>query len=214
MSLSRPDEAVKVQNGSQVYYVLLSEGGDGIAETWFDPWGEFAAYFSTRLERRSGVGMGYLRSVEGTASTEYHYESGGNISESFGSRGRFSAVYGAWGQPLYLVRAPSLQQDALQPPIPRHYSFQWDQEHRLVRMLDTTPAPDKEAGIVLSPGPGEAGILAAKVHPPVDFRYEYEYDARGNWILRREIALYREGDLLLPASTREIVRHIQYARED
>jgi hypothetical protein len=46
---------------------------------------------------------------------------------------------------------------------------------------------------------------------PVDLRYEYELDSRGNWITRREIARFRRGDLLLPAYSRELTRRISYA---
>jgi hypothetical protein len=48
---------------------------------------------------------------------------------------------------------------------------------------------------------------------PVDFRYEYEFDSRGNWIFRREIALSRQGGLLAPVYSRGLIRRISYGEE-
>jgi hypothetical protein len=186
---ARGQDAVKVQSGSQTYYVLFTEGVAEIAETWFDPWGEFIAYFTTRIEG-AGSPWGvpwHILSQKGTnARRDYRYESGGNLSQYAGDEGQFSALYNAQQRPLYLVRALLSET--------RNYSFQWDEQGLLTRMRELSP--EANAGEPLP--------------VPVDFRYEYEFDARGNWILRREIALFRRDGLLLPASAREIKRQISY----
>ncbi|MDR3248980.1 MAG: hypothetical protein LBT39_09370 [Treponema sp.] len=197
---AKPEEAVKVQNDAQIFYVLFSEGGAEIAETWFDPWGAFAAYFSTRIERRTGEPWRILSLKD----RDYRYENGGNLSQSSGDGGLFSAVYSAQGRPLYWVRAPASEDT----PETRYYSFQWDEQGLLVRLRDMTPAPLESADIVISPGEAVETAVEAVEPPPVDFRYEYEFDRRGNWILRREIALVRQDRLLIPAYSREIRRQI------
>jgi hypothetical protein len=63
-------------------------------------------------------------------------------------------------------------------------------------------------------GPGESPASAEESQPfPVDFRYEYEFDSRGNWIFRQEIALSRRGGLLTPVYGRGLIRRISYGEE-
>ncbi|MDR3173835.1 MAG: hypothetical protein LBU19_06280 [Treponema sp.] len=171
-------EPVKVQRGEDLYYVFFSGNRDLIAETWYDPPGNFAAYFETRIggEGRRVIGL-EGRNYRG----EYSYESGGNLSEYSGDQGLFSAIYGAQGRPLYWTAG-------------REYGLQWDEEGRLRGMRDLAPQ-----------GPGEG---------PAAFRYEYEFDSRGNWVRRREIALFLRENLLLPGRMQETVRQIDYAEGD
>jgi YD repeat-containing protein len=187
---------VRVEYGERLYHVLFSGGIQEIAETWFDPWGIFSAYFKGRigpLSVSNGPGPGDARTeppwrILGLASRpleplrgSIHYESGGNISESSGEYGSFSAIYGKAGRPL------RRSWDG------RDFSLQWDQRGLLVRQRDL--------------GGDETGAF------PVDFRYDYEFDSWGNWIRRRETALFRIGDLLLPGYGRDLVRRIVYAGE-
>lgn len=185
---------VRVDYGDRLYHVRFHAGIHEIAETWFDPWGTFSAYFKSLIEPSDGGGAGgdvpwrirgiegaeYVREESGAFSpltpfgVSLFYESGGNLSERSGEYGSFSAIYG--GRPLYWSRAS------------RRFSLQWDQGGRLVRMRDL----------------GDDGVL------PVDFRYDYEFDSRGNWILRRETALFRAGNLLVPAYSRVLTRRIVY----
>jgi hypothetical protein len=179
----------EVRCGEAVFYVLFSEGGGWIAETWYDPWGNFAAYFKTLLG--PGDAPGGARRVlglEGEAyNRDYRYESGGNLSECSGDQGYFSALYSAGGRPLYWISR-------------RSYGLQWDEEGRLTDMRDLNPVPLADS---VPQGSGE----------PAAFRYEYEFDSRGNWTRRREIPLFLRGNLLLPESMGETVRHIDYAEE-
>jgi hypothetical protein len=188
-------EPVKVQSGEAVYYVLFDEGGGWIAETWFDPWGNFTAYHKTRIGPDDTAGDGppgedrtfRVLGLEGEGyNRDQRYESGGNLSECSGEGGYFSALYDARGKPRYWTAG-------------REYGLRWDEEGLLRDMRDLGP-PAAEA----ASGDGEPPV-------PVDFRYEYDLDSRGNWIVRRETALFRRGNLLLPAYSRELVRHINYA---
>jgi hypothetical protein len=193
-------EPVKVQSGEEIYYVLFDEGGGWISETWFDPWGNFAAYFKTRIRWEDPAeggwtdeGRGFrVLGLEGEGyNRDQYYESGGNLSGCSGDGGYFSALYDARGRPRYWMAE-------------RGYSLQWDEGGRLRDMRDLNPsAADPGAG-----DPPEVPVV------PVDFRYEYDVDSRGNWIVRRETALFRRGNLLLPAYSRELVRHINYVEED
>jgi YD repeat-containing protein len=177
---------VKVQAGETLYYVLFGGGGERITETWYDPWGNFIAYFETRFGP-AAAGPRVLSLRGKNFNRDYRYESGGNLSECSGEQGLFSAVYGGRGRPLYWKAE-------------REYGLSWDEEGRLTGMRDLGPAPSGE-------GPFEEPFPAA-------FRYEYEFDSRGNWILRREIALFLHENLLIPERMWETVRHIDYTGED
>ncbi|MDR2746910.1 MAG: hypothetical protein LBB77_05620 [Treponema sp.] len=175
-------EPVEVQRGEELHYVMFGGSGDWITETWYDPLGNFTAYFETRI-RPEGLPAGgrpRVLSLEGgDYRGNYSYESGGNLSEYSGDQGLFSAVYGVRGRPLYWTAG-------------RDYALQWDEEGRLTGMRDLAP-------------PGGEG--------PAAFRYEYELDSRGNWVRRRETALFLRENLLLPGSMRETIRRIDYYTE-
>jgi YD repeat-containing protein len=195
---ARTPPAARVEYGEKLYHVLFSAGTGEIAETWFDPRGIFSAYFKSRIGPVNGGDPGARADspwrILGLEGAEYgredsgawrsfnpfhgafYYESGGNLSESSGGYGSFSAIYGQAGLPLYWSRDS------------RNFSFQWDQEGRLVRRRD----------------------LGADASP-ADFRCDYEFDSRGNWIYRRETALVRAGSLLVPAYSRDLVRRVVYA---
>jgi hypothetical protein len=182
---------IRVEYGETPYYVVVRAGINEIAETWFDPWGVFSAYITSRIAPSPGSlpwrilgleGAEYGREDSGALiprklfGASLHYESGGHMSESSGDYGSFSAIYG--DRPLSWSRNS------------RNFSLQWDEEGRLVRLRElTTEAPEL----------------------PVDFRYDYEVDSRGNWVRRRETALLRAGNLLLPVYSRDLVRRIVYA---
>ncbi|MDR0641216.1 MAG: hypothetical protein LBG07_02015 [Treponema sp.] len=183
-----PGEPVEVRRGDELHYVLFGGARDSIAETWYDPWGNFTAYFETKIGPVGSMGNpgGALRvlGLEGEDHRgHYSYESGGNLSQYSGDQGLFSALYSASGRPLYWAAG-------------RDYGLQWDEGGLLTGMRDLAP-PDAVSG-------EEAAA----------FRYEYEFDSRGNWIRRREIALFLKENLLLPGYMRETVRQIDYAVGD
>ncbi|MDR1444403.1 MAG: hypothetical protein LBI94_05950 [Treponema sp.] len=203
---SEKASGARVEYGDRFYRVLLSGGIHEITETWFDSRGNFSAYFTSRTgpaapadpsvpQNPGGPFPWIILGIEGSenggengglrplVSAVFHRESGGNLSEYSGGPGPFSAVYGPAGRPRYWTSGT------------RNYGFQWDEGGRLVRLRDLGAADDET-----DPS-------------PVDFRYDYEYDSRGNWVLRRETALFRAGNLLLPAYGRELVRRITYEED-
>jgi hypothetical protein len=173
---------VKVQTGEDTYYVIFDGGGGRITETWYDPLGDFIAYFETRIEP-GDAGPRVLGLRGQNFNRDYRYESGGNLSECSGDQGFFSALYGGRVRPLYWTAG-------------RDYGLSWDEEDRLIAMRD------------LGPAPGASGDF------PAAFRYEYDFDSRGNWIRRREIALFRRENLLIPGRMWETVRQIDYPQGD
>jgi hypothetical protein len=175
---------VTARCGDSVFYVLFSGGGGWIAETWYGPQGDFAAYFKTLLGPADGPAP-RVTGLEGEGRRrDYRYESGGNLSEYSGDQGDFSALYSGQGRPLYWVSR-------------RSYGLQWDERGLLRDMRD------------LDPGSGDSGAPR-----PAAYRYDYEFDSRGNWIRRRETALFLREGLLLPESMKETARRIGYAEGD
>ncbi|MDR2375400.1 MAG: hypothetical protein LBD96_03070 [Treponema sp.] len=196
---------VRLEYGDRFYHVRFHVGIHEITETWFDPWGIFSAYFKSRVagdgtlpdRRLSGVNKDSPWRVLGLEGAEYTREESGAFSpvnpfklslfyESGGSLSESSGEYGSFSAIYGKAGRPLYwSRDS------RTFSLQWDQGGRLVRLRDLTDGD-----------------------PPVDFRYDYEFDARGNWIRRRETALFRAGNLLLPAYSRDLVRRIVYAEGD
>jgi hypothetical protein len=220
----------RISYGDRLYLVLLSGGIHEITETWFDSSGVFAAYVTGRIEpvppgnlpspqapgaspAPGGLFPWRILGLEGSeyggdagearplrsGRTAFQYESGGSLSEHSGEQGFFSAVYGPAGRPRYWIRGA------------RNYSFQWDEGGRLVRMQDLGAVGGGANGF--AGGETDSKTGGETDASPVDFRYDYEYDSRNNWVLRRETALFRAGNLLLPASYRELVRRIVYKGE-
>jgi hypothetical protein len=182
---------LKVEYGDRLYHVRFHAGIHEITETWFDPWGIFFAYFKTRIEStEEGSPVWRILGLEGA---EYGRDESGwgpkesgaySLSFFYESGGNLSERAGPGGS----FSAIYGEQPLYWSRASREFSLQWDQGGRLVRLRDL----------------GEDGPS------PADFRYEYEFDSRGNWILRREIALYRTGNLLLPVYGRDLVRRIVY----
>ncbi|MCL2320427.1 MAG: hypothetical protein FWC45_10105, partial [Treponema sp.] len=72
-----------------------------------------------------------------------------------------------------------------------NFSLQWDEEGSLVRISYRTA----------SPGTFES---------PVEYRYDYTLDERGNWIERREIRMIRRLGLLVPLPGITFTRVLEY----
>jgi hypothetical protein len=193
-----PGEAVRVSQGEAVYFVLFEEGVSSISESWYGPEGKLAGYFVSFFEEWEGRRR--ILSVLGFDGAErYHFESGASVSAIRGLRGNFSALYGARGQPLEREFVPvelELELDAALRP-PEHFDFQWDERLLLVSMRDISSSQSSEP-----------------VEPPVEYRYEYTLDQRGNWLSRRETAYIRRGGLLIPAGTKQTDRYIVYRGEE
>jgi hypothetical protein len=189
-----PEEAARVSRGESVYFVLFEEGGKSLSESWYDPEGNLAGYFVFFFEE--GEGRRRILSFVSPGDAErYYFESRAYVSAIRGSRGDFSAVYGAGGQVLEWEFAPRGLEGTPAPP--GHFSLQWDERFLLVSMRAD---PSQSAGL-----PAES---------PAEYRYDYSLDRRGNWLSRRETAYIKRGGLLIPAAARQIYRDILYGEEE
>jgi hypothetical protein len=199
-----------------IFFVMLKKTDFLFSETWYDPRGRAVGYAETLVDRAGRVRSVEIRDGGGTRTETYSHEGGGRISGIEWSEGRRRAVYGR-GLPLYweytpaappvpvdaaasaaAVASPAGSADAGAPadgtdaaaipegPEPLRYSFQWDERGFLVRMY------------------GEGA----------DYRYSYDTDERGNWIVRRETSWDGAFGLLVPVSRREISREITYGDSD
>jgi hypothetical protein len=174
--------------GGGPYFVALSRGPLHFSETWFDREGAVLAVLTGDagfIGDACRLIAREKRDRTGTFSETFDYDSGGNLSALSAGEARFSALYTPEHHPRYWER--------FFPGDPRFYTIQWDEQNRLVRMTLRTGGDD----------PGE--------DEPLDFRYEYLSDSRGNWIERREIPLIRRYGFLVPAPERVIRRRIEYA---
>jgi hypothetical protein len=184
-----PGEAARVSRGESLYFVLFKEGGQYLAESWYDPEGNLSGYFVSRFEEWEGRRR--IRSVLSLSGAErYYFESGAHVSAVRGAYGDFSAVYGAKGQLLEWEFAP------VEPDTPERFALQWDERFLLAAMRDISPSR--------SPAPAE---------PPFEYRYEYTLDQRGNWLSRRETAYVTRDGLLVPAGVKQTDRRIVYRGE-
>ena len=71
----------------------------------------------------------------------------------------------------------------------QNYSFQWDARDLLVRLSSSGESIN-------------------------DFRYEYTFDYRGNWIERREILMNPDTNLLIPFLGRTVTRVLEYGNNE
>lgn len=115
----------------------------------------------------------------------------GAASELRSSAGIWSALYERRGLPRYLGRtlsAATVENGAAPAPVSERYSFQWDENGRLIRLTGTNTD-------------GQAVS---------DSRYEYTLDSRGNWTERREITMRNAAGRLFPAPGLTVRRRIVY----
>ncbi|MDR1637231.1 MAG: hypothetical protein LBR93_07820 [Treponema sp.] len=193
-----PGEAVRVSRGEAVYFVLFEEGGKYLSESWYDGEGNLAGYFVSLFEEREGRRR-ILSVLNSDNAKRYYFDNQGHVSAIRGPWGNFSAVYGARGQVLEWEFAPA-GPDA-EPAPPGRFALQWDERFLLVSLRGLSPSPSRSsAGI-----PDES---------PVEYRYEYALDRRGNWLSRRETAYVSRGGLLIPVGVKQIDRHILYREEE
>jgi hypothetical protein len=128
----------------------------------------------------------------GSLETRYFYTNEGRLSGVEGPGGTAAALYNIRGMPRYL-------ETSVNPggPAPAAYTWQWDEAGRLVR------------------------LSGREADNPLDYRYEYTLDSRGNWTERREFALVPldssrirgspgEGAPLVPRTVRAVRRIIRY----
>jgi hypothetical protein len=202
---------IRASHGGNVYFAVPEYRDGRVSETWYDQEGKAAAVFFleyTVSGNREGL-RGLKALKEGGEETEaYDYDNRGNISALSSPGGDFSALYTAGGLPRYWERRPLREEEAapvspegeLSPAgevlpispegIGETYTLQWDERGLLVRITGT--------------------VAEAAGAEPVDLRYEYSLDERGNWIWRRETRMLRRFGVLISAPGTECGRSIEY----
>jgi hypothetical protein len=184
----------RIIQGEEVFWGVIQNAPAGDIETWYDRDGNPLMVF-TYLFRLDGRGLLQTNSG-GETPEEYYQDSFGNTSRINSLRGVFSAGYTMEGRPRYWERqvpADSDGEEPVPPEVYQFYTFQWDEGGFLVRLTGT-------------PGPGE--------EDPVDFRYDYTLDEKGNWIERQEIRMIPRFGMLVPSPGSRIIRKIEYEPED
>ncbi|MFP3089142.1 hypothetical protein LQZ21_02305 [Treponema sp. TIM-1] len=191
---------MRITQGEEVFFGVVQNALTGDMETWYDRNGNPLAV-CTYLFNRPGSGILTMQNqyTDGEIQIEQHQNSFGNISEINSPLGRFSAGYTKDGRPRYwerrLLRPMPADVEGEEPVLSefhQSYAFQWNEGGFLVRLTGT-------------PGPDETD--------PVDFRYDYTLDERGNWIERREIRMIPRFGILVPSPGARIIRTIEYGED-
>jgi hypothetical protein len=194
---------MRIIQGEEIFFGVIQGAPAGNMETWYDRDGNPLAVFT--YQRPIG-GSGSLKIqnqyANGEIQIEQYQNSFGTISEINSPLGRFSAGYTKDGRPRYWERR-LLQpmptdgdgdgEEPVLSEVHQSYVFQWDEGGFLVRLTGTA-------------GPGETD--------PVDFRYDYTLDERGNWIERRETRMIPRFGVLVPSQGSRIIRRIEYGTEE
>jgi hypothetical protein len=216
---------IAVDSGA-VYFVALDFAGDRIAETWYDADGNAIALFSSRLaeplvlaeskipaELKIPIVMLESRVVDtllaetpatdsagyNTMYERYDYDSFGNITAIESLRGNFTALYVQRHRPRYWETVVGATR--------WHYTLQWDDAGHLTRLTGVAAAVVVEAG-----ADTDANVIGDDT--VIDLRYEYTFDAHGNWVERRETRMIRRLGMLVPdASAVTVKRRIEYGAE-
>jgi hypothetical protein len=191
---------VNVSSNGANFFVVLHESGELFTETWYDEQGNLSVFFGFLLLQKKGesyrVGGMQKLDAAGSQSTDYYFDSEGNITEI-----RFpDAVF----QALYRDRRPRYWK--LQPekelPVSR-LALQWDARWLLVNIRTL----DESAGA--NSGEGSLSMNA----PPKEYRYEYELDSGGNWTKRQDIEMINQFGLLIPRAGKTWLRVISPLEE-
>jgi hypothetical protein len=196
---------IRAAHGERVYFTVPEYRERWVSETWYDREGNAAAVFFLEYTVSGGrEGLRGLKALkEGGEETEtYDYDNRGNISALSSPGGEFSALYTSEDLPRYWERRPLPEEEAVPvspagevlPVSPEGtgetYALHWDERGLLVRITGTV-----------------AGAAGAE---PVDLRYEYSLDERGNWTRRRETRMLRRFGVLVPGPGTELTRTIEY----
>jgi hypothetical protein len=196
---------VRVSRKNTVFFVFLLESPAFLSETWYDGEGNPLAYFKAPIRRENGswrIQALHTWDAEGQRSDEYFFDSGGNISEIRSPAGIFSALY-AGSRPRYWERRSAGDGEGETEP-PSRFALQWDEQELL---LGIRP----ETGVEEEAPPADLAVSADAAGPPVEFRYEYTWDAAGNWIKRQDIAMLSYFGVLAPRPGREWSRQISFS---
>jgi YD repeat-containing protein len=197
---SSPLAQIVLANGT-VYFAALDFAGDLITETWYDAEGNTIALFSSRLAALHAeskvpitlesrvtntflAGTAAADSMEyNTTSERYDYDSFGNITAIESPRGNFTAVYVQPHRPRYWETVVNGTR--------WRYTLQWDNAGHLTQLTGANADDDSF----------------------VDLRYDYTFDAYGNWVARQETRMIRRLGALIPSAGAIVKRRIEYGAD-
>ena len=172
--------------GNTWYFVTLSRWARGITETWFDvegtALGGHVFYLTEHAENQKIRAIRCL-GTDNNPILEYYYDSWGLLTRVSRPGGVYTVLHYRDALPRYWERRNAGEDAGL-------FYFQWDANGFLVRMVRTGAAESEGR--------------------PVEYRFEYTIDERGNWIQRQEIQMFRHADLLFPSQGSVVRRSVEY----
>ena len=170
-------------------FVYIVWGVNDIRETWYDVDGNFLGAYSF-----SYVNIGKnrrIRAVKDFSSPyeeTFHFDSRGLITEHRGAYGLYGVIYFREDLPRFWERRPASDDSAGTG----HFSLQWDANGILLRISSN------------------AGESTANADAPVNFRYEYSFDEKGNWVRRQELRMIQNLDHFIPTPGTVFNRVLEY----
>ena len=190
--------------GDVWYFIYYSWGVNEAAETWYDEEGNFLGAYVYSLteigkDLKARMRRDFSDSEVGPV-TEFFYDSRGFLTEAAGTGGVYKVQYYREDLPRYWERRPA---ENLSNEGTGNYSLQWDERGLLIR-ISSLEAPSIEGSPSIESGDENSS------GGPVDYRYEYTLDEKGNWIERREIQMSRRMGLLVPSPGTTLRRVLEY----
>jgi hypothetical protein len=172
---------IKVKAGDTEYTVFIFETPSFLTETWYDSNGYMTLYCKAQVEVRKSASRIWwqIRSLQvnnagGVIFTDFHHDADGNITQINDDKNIFNAIYNKDGLPIFWRSEIQMEEDK---SAINQFELQWDfpRNLRVVRAVFVQPEQDEPIN--------------------AEFRYEYEVNAAGHWIVSREneMSRYIEG---------------------
>lgn len=187
----------RINQGGKYFFAVFHYWGNYVSETWYTAEGSAQGLLILEyIQVNKNTLILMEESVSGNnkeSRITYNYDSWGNLSGVNDLARTISVLYNQNSRPRYVEKTfqnkdPSLNMENESPGmVKENFTFQWDERDLLVS-------------------------LKGSLEPDVaEKRYEYSFDARGNWTERREINMLRQGSYLFPYPGLIIVRDITYS---
>lgn len=182
---------VRVLAGNEWFFITLSRWAAGITEMWFNVEGTLLGGFYYPLVAAEDIQrIRWIRDFLNPDSpgTESYYDSWGFPARISRPGGEYTVLRYRDALPRYWERrvagiAAGMAAES------GNFFFQWDANGLLFRMVPQDV-----------PASGQ----------PVEYRFEYSLDERGNWIQRREIQMFRHSGYLFPSPGAVFHRILEY----
>jgi hypothetical protein len=201
----------RIKMGEAYYFSSLQKTNDVILEVWYEagteeapeakPLSVFLLSYRNSDDDKLLTLQQNTDSENGTAET-YHYDSMGNLTEIDAEDYSFSAAYNERGLRYWNRRftRPAENGDGAGEAAAAGETELPETVQKLYLQYDEKPLP-----VRLSGDSTEAGADTV-----IDWRYEYDFDARGNWTERREIRMSEFLGVLVAGRGAVVKRVIEY----